>query len=58
MVMFGGKTRCACRCDATFERIDPFFALAAKAVRSLGVAVFGAKIVVYANISANGGGDN
>ena len=46
IVKFGGSTRRDCRCKATFERIEPFFALAAKPVRSFIVAVFGAKMDV------------
>ena len=41
-----GNTRKDCRCEATLERIEPFFALAAKPVRSFDVAVFGAKMDV------------
>lgn len=43
IVMLDGNTLKDCRCEATFERIDPFFALAAKPVRSFDVAVLGAK---------------
>ena len=46
IVMLGGSIRRSCRCEATLERIEPFFALAAKPVRSFDVAVFGAKIDV------------
>lgn len=46
IVMLGGSTRRSCRCEATFERIEPFLALAANPVRSFDVAVFGAKIDV------------
>ena len=46
IVMVEGNTREDCRCEATFERIEPFFALAAKPVRSFDVAVFGAKMDV------------
>ena len=42
--MVGASTRKDCRCKATFERIEPFFALAAKPVKAFDVAVFGAKI--------------
>ena len=44
IVMFGGSTREDCRCEATLERIEPFFALATKPLRSFVVAVFGAKM--------------
>lgn len=44
--MFAGNTRKDCRCEATFERIEPFFALAAKPVRSFDVMVLGAKMDV------------
>lgn len=46
IVMFECNTRKDCRCEATFERIEPFFALAAKPVRSFDVAVLGAKMDV------------
>lgn len=44
--MFGGSSRRDCRFDATLERIESFFALAAKPVKSFDVAVFGAKMDV------------
>lgn len=44
--MSEGSVRRLCRCEATFERIDPFFALAAKPVRIFDVAVFEAKMDV------------
>ena len=46
IVAFEGNIRKDCRCEATFERIEPFFALAAKPVRSFDVAVFGANMDV------------
>ena len=46
IVMSEGNSRRDCRCEATFERIEPFFALAAKPVRSFDVMVFGAKMEV------------
>ena len=46
IVTFEGNNRKDCRCEATFERVEPFFALAAKPVRSFDVAVFGAKMDV------------
>ena len=46
MTLLGGSTRRDCRCGVTFERTDLFFALAAKPVKILDVAVFGAKIDV------------
>lgn len=54
--MFEGNTLKNCRCGATFERIETFFALAAKPVRSFDVEVLGAKMDVYASTSAAGGG--
>ena len=45
-VKFEGSTRKDCTCEATFERIEPFFALAVKPVKSLDVVVFGAKMDV------------
>ena len=42
--MVGASNRKDCRCEATFERIEPFFALAAKPVKTFDVAVLGAKI--------------
>ncbi len=46
IVLVEGSTRKFCRCEATFERIESFFALAPKATRSFDVAVFGAKMDV------------
>ena len=46
IVIFGGNIRSDWRCEATFERIEPFFALAPKLVRSFDVAVFEAKMDV------------
>ena len=43
IIVVGVNSRRDCRCEATFERIEPFFALAANPVRSLDVAVLGAK---------------
>lgn len=56
IVMFEGNTLKNCRCEATLERIETFFALAAKPVRSFDVEVLGAKMDVYASTSAAGGG--
>ena len=46
IVKFGGSIREDCRCEATLERIEPFFALAMKPLMSFGVAVFEAKMDV------------
>ena len=56
IVMCDGNTRRDCRCEATFERVEPFFALAAKPVRTFDGVLLEAKMDTYARISAGGGG--
>ena len=46
IVTFDGNIRKDCKCEAMHERMEPFFALAAKPVRSFEAELFGAKMDV------------
>lgn len=50
-----GDTRWACRCAATFARIEPFLAFAAKPFMTFAGEVFGANMDVYAEMSFEDG---